>query len=64
MATHEVVPQQPQKGPALVELIPLSSFVASKTNPTERTNEDSLRELADDILQRGVLEPIKARPWA
>ena len=45
-----------------VRLIPLDQIVEDTGQPRSRTDEDSLRELADSIKRHGVLNPITVTP--
>jgi ParB family chromosome partitioning protein len=47
---------------SLVQDIPLSRIQESKTNPRRQFDEVKLGELADNIRQHGVLQPILVRP--
>ena len=42
--------------------VPLAKIRESKTNPRSFFNEAKLAELADNIRQHGVLQPILLRP--
>lgn len=44
--------------------IPLSSIVESPTNPRKRFDEAALRELAESIKSKGLIEPAIVRPLA
>src|SRR5260370_28829671 len=44
--------------------IPLDKISESKKNPRTQFDEKKLAELADDIKQHGVLEPVLVRPLA
>jgi ParB family chromosome partitioning protein len=44
--------------------IPLDKISESKKNPRTQFDEKKLAELADDITQHGVLEPVLVRPLA
>lgn len=45
-----------------VEAFPLKGIVASKTNPRKLFDAEKLRELAESIKAKGVLEPLLVRP--
>ena len=69
MATQTVVPAEPNNGIPLpiptgeqIFQLPLSEVRPSKTNPRKSINEERLTDLAADIRQRGVQEPILVRP--
>ena len=47
---------------SLVQAIPLSRIHESKTNPRRQFDELKLAELADNIRQHGVLQPVLVRP--
>ena len=47
---------------SLVQDIPLSRIQESKTNPRRQFDEAKLAELADNIRQHGVLQPVLVRP--
>jgi ParB/RepB/Spo0J family partition protein/excisionase family DNA binding protein len=47
---------------SLVQDIPLSRIHESKTNPRRQFDELKLAELADNIRQHGVLQPVLVRP--
>src|ERR1700693_3142596 len=47
---------------SLVQDIPLSRIQESKTNPRRQFDELKLAELADNIRQHGVLQPVLVRP--
>jgi ParB family chromosome partitioning protein len=47
---------------SLVQDIPLNRIQESKTNPRRTFDEAKLAELADNIRQHGVLQPILVRP--
>ena len=47
---------------SLVEEIPLQCIQESKTNPRRQFDEAKLAELADNIRQHGVLQPVLVRP--
>ena len=42
--------------------LPIGQVIPSKTNPRKRFPEDKLQELADNIRQHGVMQPILVRP--
>ncbi|HYM00502.1 MAG TPA: ParB/RepB/Spo0J family partition protein, partial [Blastocatellia bacterium] len=48
--------------PVSVQEIPLSKISESKTNPRRQFDETKLAELADNIMQYGVLQAILVRP--
>ncbi len=50
------------RGVSLVKDIPLSRIQESKTNPRRQFDEAKLAELADNIRQHGVLQPVLVRP--
>ncbi len=50
------------RGMSLVQDIPLSRIRESKTNPRRQFDETKLAELADNIRQHGVLQPVLVRP--
>ena len=45
-----------------IQDIPLAKIRESKTNPRKQWDESKLTELAEDIRQHGVLQPILVRP--
>lgn len=45
-----------------VQDIPLTNIQESGTNPRRQFNETKLAELADNIRQHGVLQPVLVRP--
>ena len=45
-----------------VQDIPLNRIQESKTNPRRQFDEVKLAELADNIRQHGVLQPVLVRP--
>jgi ParB family chromosome partitioning protein len=45
-----------------VQEVPLQHIQESKTNPRRQFDESKLAELADNIRQHGVLQPVLARP--
>jgi ParB family chromosome partitioning protein len=47
---------------SLVQDIPLNRIQESKTNPRRQFDEVKLAELADNIYQHGVLQPVLVRP--
>jgi ParB family chromosome partitioning protein len=47
---------------SLVQDIPLSRIQESKTNPRRQFDDVKLAELADNIRQHGVLQPVLVRP--
>lgn len=47
---------------SLVRDIPLSRIQESKTNPRRQFDETKLSELAENICQHGVLQPVLVRP--
>jgi ParB family chromosome partitioning protein len=48
----------PEHGPAGVKTVPLSRVRPNPNQPRKDFDEDSLRELADSIRGRGILQPI------
>src|SRR6266851_2439231 len=56
--TNKVVPQ----GVSSVQDIPLTNIQESRTNPRRQFDETKLSELADNIRQHGVLQPVLVRP--
>lgn len=50
------------RGMSLVQDIPLSHIQESTTNPRRQFDETKLAELADNIRQHGVLQPVLVRP--
>ncbi len=54
----KVVPQ----GVSSVQDIPLTNIQESRTNPRRTFDETKLAELADNIRQHGVLQPVLVRP--
>src|SRR6266851_3889526 len=56
--TNKVVPQ----GVSSVQDIPLTNIQESRTNPRRQFDETKLAELADNIRQHGVLQPVLVRP--
>jgi ParB family chromosome partitioning protein len=48
--------------PSTVREIPLNQLSESKSNPRRQFDEKKLAELADNIKQHGVLQPILVRP--
>ena len=50
------------RGMSLVQDIPLSRIQESKTNPRRQFDETKLAELAANIRQHGVLQPVLVRP--
>jgi ParB family chromosome partitioning protein len=50
------------RGMSLVQDIPLSRIQESKTNPRRQFDETKLAELANNIRQHGVLQPVLVRP--
>ena len=54
----KVVPQ----GVSSVQDIPLTNIQESRTNPRRQFDETKLAELADNIRQHGVLQPVLVRP--
>src|SRR5437899_1183137 len=53
--------EAPRAGVLILE-IPLDKISESKKNPRSQFDEKKLAELADDIKQHGVLEPVLVRP--
>lgn len=53
---------KPSTGNRYVEAFPLKGIVGSKTNPRKTFDAVKLRELADSIRDKGVLEPLLCRP--
>ena len=47
-----------------VQDIPLDRIQESKTNPRRTFDETKLAELAGNIRQHGVLQPVLVRPFA
>jgi ParB family chromosome partitioning protein len=64
MSTAVAVPtnEVQSRGMSLVQDIPLSRIQESKTNPRRQFDETKLAELADNIRQHGVLQPVLVRP--
>ena len=64
MATATAVnaSEVPPQVVSLVQDIPLSRIQESKTNPRRQFDETKLAELADNIRQHGVLQPVLVRP--
>src|SRR5258707_8644926 len=56
--TNKVVPQSVSS----VQDIPLTNIQESRTNPRRQFDETKLSELADNIRQHGVLQPVLVRP--
>ncbi len=54
-------PAVPSTVPAMQD-IPLTHIQESKTNPRRQFDETKLAELADNIRQHGVLQPVLVRP--
>lgn len=54
--------EEEQGGPSLVAEVPLSALKPSPQQPRHGFNETSLRELADSIREKGVLQPILVEP--
>ena len=52
----------PSRAVSLVQDIPLTRIRESKTNPRRQFDETKLAELADNIRQHGVLQPVLVRP--
>ena len=50
--------------PAAPSLLRLEQLTPSRTNPRKRFEDAALKELADSLLQQGMIEPIVARPLA
>ncbi len=55
---NKIVPQ----GVSSVQDIPLTNIHESRTNPRRQFDETKLAELADNIRQHGVLQPVLVRP--
>ena len=53
--------ETPSRG-SLVQEIPLANISESKTNPRSRYDEAKLAELAANVKQHGVLQPVLVRP--
>jgi len=53
--------EAPSRG-SLVQEIPLANISESKTNPRSRYDEAKLAELAANVKQHGVLQPVLVRP--
>ena len=51
-----------RQGPSPIQEIPLATIRESRTNPCRHFDEAKLAELADNIKQYGVLQPILLRP--
>src|SRR5579862_3708478 len=49
---------------AAMQEIPLTEIATNQGQPRKTFYEDTLKELADSIKERGVLEPIVVRPLA
>jgi ParB family chromosome partitioning protein len=66
MTTAMAVPvgEVQSRAVSLVQDIPLSRIQESKTNPRRQFDETKLAELAGNIRQHGVLQPILVRPLA
>ena len=45
-----------------IKNIPLESIEPSPLNPRKTFDKEALQELADNILQHGLLQPITVRP--
>src|SRR5438094_8390840 len=60
-ATVHTNEEAARAGVLLLE-IPLDKITESKKNPRTQFDEKKLAELADDITQHGVLEPVLVRP--
>jgi ParB/RepB/Spo0J family partition protein len=45
-----------------LQMIPVDRIVPSATNPRKHFNQAKLQELADSIIEHGILEPILVRP--
>lgn len=48
--------------PQMLRMIPIAHIVPSQTNPRKYFDPDKLRELADSIIEHGLVEPILVRP--
>jgi len=53
--------ETPSRG-SLVQEIPLANISESKTNPRSQYDEAKLAELAANVKQHGVLQPVLVRP--
>ena len=61
-ATTEHTNDEAARAGVLLLEIPLDKISESKKNPRTQFDEKKLAELADDIKQHGVLEPVLVRP--
>ena len=61
MNNTTVISPVTENGP-LVQEIPLDRIVESKTNPRRVFDERKLRELAANVKDHGVLQPVLVRP--
>ncbi len=50
--------------PTTIEYIPLTAITPSPTNPRKHFDQAALKELADNILAQGIVQPIVVRPLA
>ena len=63
MTTTDVAQETRKNGEAtLVQDIALDTIAESKSNPRKRFDAEKLKELAENVRQHGVLQPILVRP--